>query len=194
MHQKFLRGLCATCVLGGSLLISACASLTDLPDASPLPNTVALGPAVERFSLSGRAMIRQGQRVDHLRFSWQRSPSGDALLLTTPFGQGIARITRDASGARLQLADGRTLERPNLSELASAVFDAELPLDELPEWLRGAHREWQGLSQGWAVMIEHADATVGPEAQSIYLPRTLAASRGDVSLRLVIDTRDPVQP
>lgn len=195
MRQTFLQGLLIFC---GTLLMTACAGLP-APSLTPPTEQVRLGPAIERFNLSGRAMIRQGQRVDHLRFSWQRSLGTETLLITTPFGQGVARITRDATAtsgshsSRLQLADGRVFERESLSALASALFDTELPLDDLPEWLRGAYSHWYGASQGWEVTIEQIDTlTSGAPTLPVvtHLPRILAASRGDASLRLIIDSRE----
>lgn len=166
----------AACV---ALLLAACASL-------PMPTDQALGPALESFALAGRLALRQGERSDHLRFDWEHSPGVDNLLLTTPLGQGVARVRRDAGGASLETAAGRRHAAADWESLTQQVFGVVLPLDDLPEWLRGAHPGRDGEVAGWRVRVTE----VSPFRQGRLLPRVLEVRKDDIELRLVVDERD----
>jgi outer membrane lipoprotein LolB len=148
-------------------------------------STAGIGPPVDRFSVAGRLSLRQGQRRDHLRFDWRHSAQGDALLLSTPIGQGLAEILRDAAGARLIRPGEATVEATDLAALAQQVFGMPLPLQELAEWLRGA-RGVRGAVAGWSIGV--VDAVTRGEGTAVRrLPRRIDASRDDVELTLVIE-------
>jgi outer membrane lipoprotein LolB len=159
--------------------MAGCSGLL-VDDEANLP----LGPAVESFQIAGRLAIRQGPRRDHLRFDWSHSAQTDSLLLTTPLGQGVAEIQRDNQGASLLLADGKRYNAPDWRSLVLQVMETPLPLEILPEWLRGGRPERQGNIDGWHIRI--TDATLLPSHQR-RLPRVIEAVRDDVELRLIVD-------
>lgn len=159
-------------------MLAACAPLQ--PDDS-----VDLGPAVASFSIGGRLMLRQGERRDHLRFEWEHSPDSDELLFSSPLGQGVARLTRDAGGALLELADGKRQRAGNWRALTQELLGTGLPLDQLPEWLRGARPRMQGDVEGWRVQVVESV----PYRQA-RLPRVIEITLGDVELRLIVDQRN----
>ena len=165
--------------------MAGCAGL-QADDEAGLP----LGPSVDNFQITGRLAIRQGQRRDHLRFDWSHSPQGDSLLLTTPLGQGVAEIQRNSRGASLLLADGKRHEAPDWRSLVQQITETTLPLEILPEWLRGARPERQSTIDGWKIRVIEThllpDTTQLPSRQR-RLPRLIEAVRDDVELRLIID-------
>ena len=69
------------------LLTAACAELPRQSASEPV-----LGPPLPRFTAEGRISLRQGDRRDHLRFSWEHAPGRDAVLLMSPLGQGLAAL------------------------------------------------------------------------------------------------------
>jgi outer membrane lipoprotein LolB len=156
-----------------------------LPQPATNEALAPLGPAVESFSLTGRIALRQGSRSDHLRFDWEHAPDSDRLLLTTPLGQGIARVQRDARGASLDTADGQRRVAASWKLLTHEVFGVELPLDDLPEWLRGARPYYHGEVAGWTVAVTE----VSPSRQRRLLPRVIEVRKGDIELRMVVDER-----
>lgn len=160
------------------LFLAACAA--PQPGVSP-----GLGPPVPRFAAEGRISLRQGEHSDHLRFRWEHTPERDALLLMSPLGQGLAELTRDATGARLVQANRAPISADNLPQLARRVVGAPLPLEALADWLRGARAELGGEADGWQVMVSDSSA-FGQRR----LVRVLEARRGDVDLKLVIDDWD----
>lgn len=129
-------------------------------------------------------MVRQGERRDHLRIDWEHGPDTDALMLMTPLGQGVARLSRDAGGALLEFADGRSVRARDWRSLAAEALGTALPLDELPEWLRGARPSRSETIEGWRVEV----VDVATYRQGL-LPKVIEARRGDIELRLVVDER-----
>lgn len=124
-------------VLGACL--SACSSLPNqaldvLPTAAERPT----GPvSALDYRFSGRLLLKQGVRQDIVGLSWHHQADQDELLFTNPLGQGLAELTRNTQGARLQLADQRVFQAADWQQLARQLFAIELPLDALSEWLLG---------------------------------------------------------
>lgn len=170
----------------GLLLLSACAELPRFfgqPNA--LPNTITLGPPLERFTAVGRLALSNGERRDHLRFQWEHSPESDQVLLMSPLGQGIAELTRDTQGARLLKGNQAPLFAANLTALTQQVFGSALPLEHLADWLRGAQPAMSGEIDGWTVAV----LDVSPFRQH-HLVRVLEVKQGEVEMKLIIETWD----
>lgn len=159
------------------LLAAACA---ELPQQSATAS--GLGPPLQRFTAEGRISLRQGDRRDHLRFSWNHAPGSDVVLLMSPLGQGLAELTRDAAGARLVQPNQATISADTLPQLALRVFGTPLPLEAMAEWLRGAQPAMGGEIDGWRVVI----TDTSPFRQHRLL-RIMEARRDDVELKLLVD-------
>jgi len=162
-----------------ALLLAACAEIQDISDAP------RLGPPLQRFAAEGRISLRQGERSEHLRFRWEHAPGSDVVLLMSPLGQGIAQLTRDASGARLVQPNQATIAADSLPQLAQRVLGAPLPLEDMADWLRGARPDLSGSVNGWRVVI--SDTSMFHQSR---LSRVMEARRGDVELKLVVDDWD----
>ena len=163
-----------------AVLLAACAELQDVSDAAQ-----PLGPPLQRFAAEGRISLRQGDRSDHLRFHWEHTPERDAVLLMSPLGQGLAELTRDASGARLMQPNQAVVVADTLPQLAQRVFGAPLPLEAMADWLRGAQPALSGQVDGWRVVI--SDTSVFRQSR---LLRVMEARREEVELRLIVDDWD----
>ncbi|MDO9273815.1 MAG: outer membrane lipoprotein LolB [Rugosibacter sp.] len=183
------------------LVVTACAQLPAAPDArlsANAPASLLLGPPVENFVAEGRLSLQQNKRQDHLRFRWQHTEAEDVVLFVSPLGQGLAEIRRDAKTARLTQPNQLPVEASNLPELAQRVFGTTLPLDSLPDWLRGAHPELEGAVDGWHVSVTettlHPTGTSQQRAQCCVayhqrrLLRTLLVTRDEVTLKLIVDS------
>ena len=174
-------------------LLCSCAGLpTDGQRIVITDSTKPLGPPVEQFSISGRLLLKQGQRRDHLRFSWEHAAGRDTLLLSGALGQGVAKLTRDATmlpPARLELADGKQYVGTDWKTLAQQVFGQPLPLDALPQWLRGGHSQWAGDADKWRIVVTEASArpaTAGRQHQ--LMPRLLQITSDDILLTIVVES------
>lgn len=162
-----------------AMLLAACAEVPQGSDSGQL-----LGPAVKHFIAEGRIALREGERRDHLRFRWEHTPESDALLLMSPLGQGLAELTRDATGARLVQPHQAAIAAADLRQLAQQVFALPLPLEAVADWLRGARPELAGEIDGWRVAITESSV---PMAGNTRLPRVMEAARGDVEFKLIVD-------
>jgi outer membrane lipoprotein LolB len=159
------------------LLTAACAELPRQSATEPV-----LGPPLLRFTAEGRISLRQGDRRDHLRFSWEHAPGSDVVLLMSPLGQGLAELTRDAAGVRLVQPNQATIGADTLPQLSQRAFGMPLPLEAMAEWLRGAQPALSGEIDGWRVVI----SDTSPFRQHRLL-RIMEARRDDVEFKLVVD-------
>ena len=136
--------------------------------------------------------MRHGESSYFANINWQHEAGRDEILLATPLGQGLAELTRDAAGAHLRTADGRSMEAADWSALALQAFGVELPLAELSRWVIAeapaeARRDRDGrplafLQDGWAVSYgSYASAEAAARPQLIELRRE------GIALRLKID-------
>ncbi|SMB21884.1 Outer membrane lipoprotein LolB [Sterolibacterium denitrificans] len=182
---------CACCAAG---LLSACATLTDF-DAAPTIERPARAD-ITAFSIEGRLAVRHAAQRHAVNVYWQHRPEADELLLSGPLGQGVARLSRTADGARLQLADQRQFDAADWETLAEQLLGVALPLSALPRWIlaqpaavplqNGAfdaagRLQWQ-QADGWR--IDYLDYE-SPSAQA--LPTLLELRHGETEVRLKID-------
>jgi outer membrane lipoprotein LolB len=162
------------------LLLNACAEVFQ---RQSLAAATVLGPAAEKFSISGRFTLTSGERRDHVRFQWEHATESDQVLLMSPLGQGVAQLTRDAQGVRLVRGAQSAVAADSLRQLAERLLGVALPLDQLADWMRGAHGRLDGSSEGWRVRVD--DVILLPERT---VPRVLEISKGDIEVKLVVDT------
>ncbi|MBK7687159.1 MAG: outer membrane lipoprotein LolB [Rhodocyclaceae bacterium] len=200
MQGQTRSALLCACLI--SLQLAGCASIVPsqadkfVDDASQ-----ALGSAQSSFAIEGRLLFKQGRRNDHLRFTWDHSEARDTLMLTAALGQGVARITREENAAQLESADGKKFAGRDWQALSQQVFGQALPLDELPQWLRGARPQWTGEKDGWKIAVTQAqrvkfkcsDTTAWQQAQraqvsSALVPGRIEFSKDDISLSIIVET------
>ena len=161
-------------------MLAACA---EFPPQSGAPQD--LGPPLQRFTAEGRISLRQGEQRDHLRFRWDHAPQNDSVLLMSPLGQGLAELTRDASGARLMQPNQATIVADTLPQLVQRALGAPLPLEAMADWLRGARAARDGEVEGWTVLISETSAF-----RQHRLLRVMEARRADVEFKLIVDDWD----
>ena len=115
------RGAWALCVL----LVGACAQVEIRPP----------GGALE-FDLLGRIAARYGNEAFTGNVSWRHAKSGDEMLISTPLGQGVARIVREGEAVQLTTADQREYRAADAESLTERVLGFRLPLEGLADWVR----------------------------------------------------------
>ena len=109
-----------------ALLVGACASLEPRPPAGPLD-----------FSLAGRLAARYSGESFTGNLSWQHGPGGDDVLISSPLGQGVARIVREAAGeVVLTTAQRQEYRAADAESLTQEVLGFRLPLSGLADWVR----------------------------------------------------------
>jgi len=166
-----------------ALLLAACATpLFTLPEQGA------------EFELAGRIAVNYRDDAGTGNIAWRHGAASDELLLTTPFGQGIARIARAGSEITLTTQDGREFRATDAEALTEQVLGFRVPLLGLADWVRGRaaarpapeptreRRDERGrlaeLEQaGWRIRyLDYTDA----------LPSRLALSFPGLELRLAI--------
>jgi outer membrane lipoprotein LolB len=118
-----VRGLCAAAALS---LLAACAAPSFLLPA---------GEA--EFELAGRIAARYRDDAGSGGIAWRHGARGDEMLLTSPLGQGIARLVRTGDEVVLTTQDGREFRATDAETLTEQVLGFRVPLLGLADWVRG---------------------------------------------------------
>ena len=105
------------------LLAAACAELPPAPDAF-------------EFELTGRIAARYRDEASSGTLAWRHRAARDDVLLSSPFGQGLARITRDGEAVTLVTGDGKRYTAADAETLTEQVLGFRLPLRGLTDWVR----------------------------------------------------------
>ena len=97
-----------------------------------------LYPAAEvEFELSGRIAIKYRDDAGTGNIAWRHGLRSDEMLLTSPFGQGIARLVRTGDEVTLTAQDGREFRATDAESLTEQVLGFRVPLRGLANWVRG---------------------------------------------------------
>jgi outer membrane lipoprotein LolB len=148
------------------LLLGACAQVEVKPPAGPL-----------EFDLSGRIAARYRDDAFSGLLTWRHAADGDEMLISTPMGQGVARIVRQGEAVVLTTAEGREFSDRDGEALTERVLGFRLPLAGLADWVRG--RPAPALEErGWKVEYQERDIENRPTRLRLTYP--------GVELRLVI--------
>lgn len=165
--------------LAGALLAAGCAEFA----------VVAPG-GDDEFEFQGRIAVRYRDEASSGNVSWRHRADADEVLLTTPLGQGVARIVRAAGAVTLTTADGKEHRAADAEALTESVLGFRLPLAGLASWVRGvpasgasgAQRDAEGRiarfeQSGWAIeYLEYAGR----------LPARMKLSYPGIEIRLAI--------
>jgi outer membrane lipoprotein LolB len=111
-----------------ALLLAAC--------AAPGPR-FSLPEQGAEFELAGRIAVRYRDDAGSGNIAWRHGARSDEMLLTTPFGQGIARLARTGDEITLTTQDGRELKASDAESLTEQALGFRVPLIGLADWVRG---------------------------------------------------------
>jgi outer membrane lipoprotein LolB len=111
--------------LAALLLVSACAQLQEGPAEKPV------------FELNGRLAARQGNETFSGGIAWRHATDSDEMLITTPMGQGAARIVRKGGAVVLTTAEPKEYRAPDAESLTEQALGFRLPLAGLADWVQG---------------------------------------------------------
>lgn len=173
-------------------LFSVCLMLAGCAAIEPQP--VPTEPVGAAFVLSGRVSVKYGTEAASGNILWQHDATGDDLLFSTPFGQGVARIERRNGLVSLTTPDQKMHQASDVETLTELMLGWRLPLAGLPDWVRGralagvpsqarldgAQRLAELWQSGWRVEFLAYKSEHG-------LPALLRLSREEVEIRLVIE-------
>lgn len=155
-----------------ALLLGACA----VAPPQPLPELTGV-PA--SFEIAGRLSLRQGQSSDIAKLRWTHRGASDVWVISSPLGNEVARIESGPQGATLTQAGGSPQQASTFAELTNRALGIELDPAALAGWLHGRAPT---QASGWLVTTEESH-----KAGAVDVARRMSATRGEVTVRLVVD-------
>ena len=111
-------------VLVLAVLSAACAQLQ-----TAVPEQVV-------FELNARLAARYGAESFSGNLAWRHAERNDEMLITTPLGQGVARIVREGDAVILTTAEPKEYRARDAESLTEQVLGFRLPLAGLADWVR----------------------------------------------------------
>ena len=183
-----MRAGFATALL--ALLLGGCASV------SSVPPTVEAPFRATSWTLQGRIGVLSGEQNLSGQIHWQHREDRDELLMTSPLGQGVARIVRNGEGVALEMPNQPTRHARDADALTREALGYVLPVTGLTWWVQArpapgrafeATRDASGrLAQlkqdGW--VIDYLQYAADAPAR----PRKLVVRREGLEIRLVADS------
>jgi outer membrane lipoprotein LolB len=107
-------------------------------------------PQQVEFDLLGRIAARYRDDGFTGNVNWRHAGTGDEMLITTPLGQGVARIVRQGDAVVLTTAEGKEFRAADSEALTERVLGFRLPIEGLADWVQG--KPSPALeSRGWKV-------------------------------------------
>lgn len=94
-------------------------------------------PQQVEFDLLGRIAARYRDDGFTGNVNWRHAQAGDEMLITTPLGQGVARIVRQGDAVLLTTADGKEFRAADSESLTERVLGFRLPIEGLADWVQG---------------------------------------------------------
>jgi len=155
-----------------ALLLGACA----VAPPQPLPDLTGI-PA--SFEIAGRLALRQDQRSEIAKLRWTHRGATDLWIIASPLGNEVARIESGPAGATLTQAGGGAYQAATFADLTGRALGVELDPADLALWLHGRA---PSVASGWKVTVEETQ-----KAGSVDVARRMSATRGEVTVRLVVD-------
>lgn len=174
------------------VLTTGCATVDRVAlESRPLRETI------DAFRIEGRIAVRHGGERFSANIAWRHDAQSDEIVISGPLGQGLARLTAGGGTALLETSDQKRYSAADIDGLSEQVFGTRLPVAGLGRWVIGRAAfggaakldevgRLAGLSErGWVIEYLRYES----EALDA-LPELLLARRGDVEVRLKIDTWD----
>jgi outer membrane lipoprotein LolB len=160
-----------------AFLLGACATAPQ-----PLPQLESIPAA---FEMSGRLAVRQGEHSEIARLRWTRKRDSDVWIIASPLGNEVARIESTPDGARLTQAGGPTENAPSFQALTQKLLGVGLDPSLLAAWLHG--QPPADAPAEWKFTMDETQ-----QAGAVTLAKRLTARRGDIVVRLVVDSYRPL--
>jgi outer membrane lipoprotein LolB len=116
--------------VAAALAATACAELT-----ARAPDERVEFEFTARFAARYRDEAASGQ------LAWRHDRAADEVLISSPLGQGLARVTRRGDEVTLVTADDKRYAAADAETLTEQVLGFRLPLRGLADWVRARPAE-----------------------------------------------------
>jgi len=146
------------------------------------------------FELAGRIAVRYGDDAGSGNIAWRHGSGSDEMLLTTPFGQGVARLVRAGNEFTLTTQDGREYSAADAESLTEQVLGFRVPLRGLADWVRGraasapapAPTRERADASGRLAELEQSGWTVEYQEYADQFPSRLRLTYPGLELRVAV--------
>ena len=172
------------------LALGGCASVP------PIPPAETRAELMDNWTLQGRIGIRTNEQNLSGHIHWTHRADTDDVLMTSPLGQGVARIVRDPAGVTLEVPNQPARRASDAESLTRAVLGYGLPVSGLVWWVQArpapdrafeathdaSGRIAQLKQDGWVIdYLQYADDAPAR-------PRKVSVARDGLEIRLVVDS------
>jgi outer membrane lipoprotein LolB len=153
---------------------------------------VELKPADNvEFDLSGRLAARYANESFSGSLAWRHAPASDEMLISTPLGQGVARIVREGDVVTLTTAEPREYRASDAESLTEQVLGFRLPMAGLADWVRArpsgdAPVKTEKSADGRLLSLEQQGWKVEYQEYQGALPSRIRLTYPGIELRLVV--------
>jgi outer membrane lipoprotein LolB len=144
--------------LAAALLAAGCAQIEVRPPEGPL-----------EFDLMARIAARHGKDGFTGTIAWRHARGGDEMLISSPTGQGVARIVREGDAVLLRTAEPKEYRSNDAEELTERVLGFRVPLVGLADWVQGRPAP-ELESRGWRIEYQEYDAERRPARLRVTYP------------------------
>lgn len=149
-------------------------------------------PMEHEFSIEGKLAIR-GESRHSARFRWSQTGEDYRIELWGPLGQGRTVLEGDARRLKVMDGAGRVLESGPVYRVMEKQLGWYLPLEALPQWVRGGPIEQLPVSapmvdgQGRMIAFDQLGWRLGfTYAGEATSPNRIRAVRGNYQVLLVL--------
>lgn len=161
-----------------ALLAAGCAQLERRSSEAP------------QFELNARLAARYRDESFSGNVAWRHAQGSDEMLITSPFGAGVARIVREGDAVVLTTSEPREYRARDAEALTEQVLGFRLPLTGLADWVRGrASRDAQPVEtfeDGRLKTLEQGGWKIEYQAYEGGRPARLRLLYPGIELRLAI--------
>lgn len=100
---------------------------------------------IEDWKVSGKLIFKSPKKKFSASLKWTQQKDKSDIRLTTFLGISIMKMLNDQYSATLQ-ADGQTYRSSNPESLLYRTTGLTLPVNDLPQWMKGATPEYRNHS------------------------------------------------
>ncbi|WP_101925238.1 MULTISPECIES: lipoprotein insertase outer membrane protein LolB [Luteimonas] len=213
MRRVLLRGIAALSLV----VLAACSSVPVRPPpvvADQLDPAAVAAQQARRdwlqahpdWQFEGRVAVSQAGRGGSGRVDWQQTGPTYTVALSAPVTRQSWRLLADrrTGAGRIEGLAGGPREGPSAEALVLDATGWLIPVAQLPDWARGlvVDADAAGASriaydaEGRPQIVEQQDWTVAyldwhpAEGERPALPRRIDATRGDATVRVIVDSWD----
>jgi len=160
-------------------LAAACAELPRAPGES------------YEFELTARFAASYRNEAASGTLQWRHRAARDVVMLSSPFGQGVARITREGETVTLITGDDKRYSAADAETLTEQVLGFRLPLRGLTDWVRArpatdAPAQAEYAADGRLLSLEQRGWRIEYMAYEGVQPKRLKLLYPGLELRLAI--------